>query len=298
MNCLVTGGAGFIGSNLVKKLLDLGHNVIVLDNESSKYINTPVWDERAFNCKLDITNYENTKMIYKDVDYVFHLAAEVRIQESIENPIRTFEKNVLGTISVLQASKEAGVKRVVLSSTSAVYGKNQLPNIEDQTEDPLNPYSVSKLSAEKICKMYSDLYGIETISLRYFNVYGDGQPEKGDYAPVIGIFKRQKDNDESLTIVGDGSQSRDFVHVSDVVEANILAAFKDIDKKYIGQSFNVGSKKDFTVKEIADTISDNQIFIESRQGEMNKTLASIDKISTIFGWTPKYNLIDWLKNNV
>jgi len=237
-------------------------------------------------------------MIYKEVDYVFHFAAEVRIQESIENPIRTFEKNVLGTISVLQASKEAGVKRVILSSTSAVYGKNPLPNNEDQIEDPLNPYSVSKLSAEKICKMYFDLYGLETISLRYFNVYGNGQPEKGDYAPVIGIFKRQKDSGESLTIVGDGIQSRDFVHVRDVVEANILAAFKDIDKKYIGQSFNVGSQKDFTVKEIADIISNNQIFIESRPGEMSKTLASTNKINTVFGWNTKYNLIDWLKNNV
>jgi UDP-glucose 4-epimerase len=298
MNCLVTGGAGFIGSNLVKRLLDLGHNIIVLDNESSKYINTPVWDERAFNCKLDITNYENTKMIYKGVDYVFHLAAEVRIQESIENPIRTFEKNVLGTISVLQASKEAGVKRIVLSSTSAVYGKNQLPNIEDQIEDPLNPYSVSKLAAEKICKMYYDLYNLETISLRYFNVYGNNQPQKGDYAPVVGIFKRQKDNNELLTIVGDGDQRRDFIHVDDVVSANILAATKNIDKEFLGTAFNIGTNKNNSINEIAKMFNHKTINLPNRPGESKITLADNSKAKNILGWSPTVNIEDWIINNI
>jgi UDP-glucose 4-epimerase len=182
---LVTGGAGYIGSNIVKKLLDLGNEVVVLDNESSKYTNTPMWDDRALNFKLDITNFHNTLSAYKGIDYVLHLAAEVRVQESIENPIRTFEKNVIGTTTVLECARQAGVKRVVLSSTSAIYGRNSIPNIETQLDDPLNPYSVSKLSAEKIAKMYYELYGLETISLRYFNVYGKNHPEKGDYAPVV-----------------------------------------------------------------------------------------------------------------
>jgi UDP-glucose 4-epimerase len=294
----VTGGAGFIGSNLVKRLLDLDHNVIVLDNESSKYINSPVWDERAFNCKLDITNYENTKMIYKNIDYVFHLAAEVRIQESIQNPIRTFEKNVVGTTTVLQCSKEMNVKRVILSSTSSVYGNNNLPNIESQIEDALNPYSVSKLAAEKICKMYYDLYNLETISLRYFNVYGNNQPQKGDYAPVVGIFKRQKDNNELLTIVGDGDQRRDFIHVDDVVSANILAATKNIDKEFLGTAFNIGTSKNNSINEIAKMFNHKTINLPNRPGESKITLADNSKAKNILGWSPTVNIEDWIINNI
>jgi UDP-glucose 4-epimerase len=293
-NILVTGGLGFIGSNLVNKLVDK-NTVTVVDNESSDAHDQFYWNNNAKNYKLDIKDYEKTKNLYKNVDYVFHMAAEVRIQESINNPIRTFEKNVLGTTTVLQCSKEMGVKRVILSSTSAIYGKNLLPNTEDQKESLLNPYSVSKFSAEKIFKMYYELYKLETISLRYFNVYGKNQPQKGDYAPVLGIFKKQKDSGLPLTIVGDGSQSRDFVHVDDVVNANILAAYSKIDSKYFGTAFNVGTGKNYSVKEIADMISDNQIFIPSRPGESKETLANINKIKSILNWSPSINIEEYLQ---
>lgn len=287
---LVTGGAGYIGSNIVSKLLDLGNDVIVLDNESSKYISTPIWDDRALNFKLDITNFHNTLSAYTGVDYVLHLAAEAKIQESINHPIKTFEKNIIGTATVLECARQAGVKRVVLSSTSAIYGKNNTPNIETQLEDPLNPYSVSKLSAEKIAKMYYELYGLETISLRYFNVYGKNHPRKGDYAPVLGIFERQVKNKEPLTINGDGSQKRDFINIEDVVNANILSTSQSIDSKYFGTVFNVGSGKNYSIKEIADMISKDQIFLESKIGESKETLADIGKISSVLGWYPTVDL--------
>lgn len=298
MKYLVTGGAGYIGSNIVKKLLDLGNEVVVLDNESSKYTNTPMWDDRALNFKLDITNFHNTLSAYKGIDYVLHLAAEVRVQESIENPIRTFEKNVIGTTTVLECARQAGVKRVVLSSTSAIYGRNSIPNIETQLDDPLNPYSVSKLSAEKIAKMYYELYGLETISLRYFNVYGKNHPEKGDYAPVVGIFKRQKDNNELLTIVGDGDQRRDFIHVDDVVSANILAATKNIDKEFLGTAFNIGTSKNNSINEIAKMFNHKTINLPNRPGESKITLADNSKAKNILGWSPTVNIEDWIINNI
>lgn len=294
---LVTGGAGYIGSNIVSRLLDLGNDVIVLDNESSKHNNTPVWDDRALNFKLDITNFHNTLSAYTGVDYVLHLAAEVRVQESIENPIRTFEKNVIGTATVLECARQAGVKRVVLSSTSAIYGRNDIPNIETQKDDPLNPYSVSKLSTEKIAKMYYELYGLETISLRYFNVYGKNHPQNGSYAPVLGIFKRQLDNNEPLTITGDGSQKRDFIYIDDVISANILASISNIDKKYFGDIFNIGYGSSYSIKDVADTISNNQIFIPPKPGEVKESLANINKASLVFNWRPTTDLQKYIKTD-
>jgi UDP-glucose 4-epimerase len=296
--CLVTGGAGYVGSNLVTKLLDLGNKVVVLDNESSKHVGIPVWDSRASNFKVDITNYNKTLPFYNNIDYVFHMAAEVRIQESITNPIRTFEKNVIGTTTVLECARQSGVKRVILSSTSAIYGRNSIPNIETQIDDPLNPYSVSKLSMEKIAKMYYELYGLETISLRYFNVYGKNHPQKGDYAPVLGIFERQVNNKEPLTINGDGNQKRDFVNIEDVTNANILAALKNIDSKYFGTVFNVGSGKNYSIKEIANMISKDQNFLKSKIGESKETLADIGKMLSILGWYPTVDLKEYIQSKL
>jgi len=281
MKILVTGGAGFIGSNLVDFLINKDYEVYVIDNESSTTSEKFYWNNNAKNYKLDIRDYNNTRQIYENVDYVFHMAAETKIQESILNPINTVSINSLGTATVLQCSKEADVKRVIYSSTSAAYGRNTVPNIESQEDNCLNPYSISKVNGEKLCRMYYELYGLETIILRYFNVYGKRQPTSGNYAPVLGIFKRQFDNKEPLTIVGDGSQSRDFVHVDDVVNANILAALSKINSKYFGTVFNVGTGKNYSVKEIADMISDNQVFINPRPGESKETLANINKIKSI-----------------
>jgi UDP-glucose 4-epimerase len=295
MKSLVTGGAGFIGSNLVDKLLSLGHEVVCIDNESSSANKNFYWNESASNYKYDICDYDKIKSLFDGVDYVFHLAAESRIQNTIDNPIKAVKTNSLGTAIILQCAREKEIKRFVMSSTSSVYGRNSTPNKEDQTPDCLNPYSASKLHGEHLCKVYNDLFGLQTIVLRYFNVYGNREPFSGVYAPVLGIFKRQKENLEALTVTGDGLQKRDFTNVFDVVAANILAATKDIDKEFLGTAFNVGSGQNHSVLEIAKTIYNNIVHIPARAGEMKETLADISKSKNILGYDPKTSLMDYVK---
>jgi len=299
MKALVTGGAGFIGSNLVDTLIEQGHEVVVIDNEYSDVHEQFYWNDKAQNYKYDIRDYENTRPLYDGVDYVFHIAAEARIQPAIENPINAVSINSVGTCTVLQCAREAGVKKVMYSSTSSAYGLvNEIPNVETQPDDCLNPYSVSKVNGEKLCTMYTNLFGLKTVIFRYFNVYGERQPLKGQYAPVIGIFLRQRNDGESLTIVGDGEQRRDFTHVSDVVNANILAATTDIDEDLYGSVFNVGSGKNYSVNEIAAMISDNTVNIPPRIGESRITLANNNKLTTTFGWESKVDVENWIKNNL
>lgn len=296
MRALVTGGAGFIGSNLVDKLIEIGWEVIVIDNESAECNEKFYLNPKANNYNLDICDYENTRNLYVEIDYVFHLAAESRLQSAIENPINATMKNVVGTCTVLQCARESGVKKVIYSSTSSAYGLNKYPNFETDPEDCLNPYSVSKVSAEKLCTMYTNLYGLKTVIFRYFNVYGDRSPTTGQYSPVIGIFLNQRNSGNALTIVGDGLQKRDFIHVLDVVEANITASLTDIPEEYYGQVFNIGSGVNISILEIAKMISDNHIHIPSRKGEAKTTLACIDKAKKILNWSPYIKLLDWVKN--
>jgi UDP-glucose 4-epimerase len=295
---LVTGGAGFIGSNLVDRLLELGHEVIVIDNEYSDAHEQFYWNDKAQNYKYDIRDYENTRPLYDGVDYVFHIAAEARIQPAINNPIEAVSINSVGTVTVLQCSRESGVKRVVYSSTSSAYGRNEPPNVETQPDDCLNPYSVSKVSGEKLCKMYTELYGLPTISFRYFNVYGERQPLRGQYAPVIGIFLRQSAAGEPLTIIGDGNQRRDFTYVGDVVNANILAATKEVDSDSFGQLYNIGTSKNYSINQIARMISDNTINIAPRPGETRLSLANNQKMKKTFGWEPTMKLEDWIASHL
>ena len=292
---LVTGGAGFIGSNLVDYLIDRGHQVVCVDNESAECNDKFYWNDKAINVKGDVTDYKFMKNVFTGVEYVFHLAAEARLQPAIKNPIEAVYKNCVGTTTVLQCAREAGVKRVVYSSTSSGYGYNEPPNVETQPDDCLNPYSVSKIAAEKMCKMYSDLYGLETVVLRYFNVFGERSPTRGQYAPVIGIFQRQLDAGESLTIVGDGTQRRDFIYVGDVARANYLASLMPGVRDNLGGVFNVGSGVNYSVQEIADAISDNQTYIPKREGEMDTTWSNIDKINQVIGWKPEVDVLDWIK---
>jgi len=289
---LVTGAAGFIGSNLVDYLLKQGHSVVCLDNESANN-DKFYWNDKTINVSGDITNYKFMKNVFTHVEYVFHLAAESRLQPSIENPIQAVEKNCVGTTVMLQCAREVGVKRFVYSSTSSGYGNNPYPNVETQPDDCLNPYSASKIAGEKFCKMYTDLYGLETVVLRYFNVFGNRSPQRGQYAPVIGIFQRQRDAGEPLTIVGDGSQRRDFVHVEDVARANYLASLMPL-RGHEGEVFNVGTGSAYSIKEIADAISDDQVYIPKRDGEMSVTLADITKIGEVIGWKPEIDVIDWI----
>ena len=291
---LVTGGCGFIGSHIVDYLAELGQEVVVIDNRSAnndQFYTTPGVEY----LNADITDYSAMSTAMEDVDYVFHLAAESRLQPAIENPIDAITRNCVGTTVMLQAAREAGVLRFVYSSTSSGYGNNPAPSVETQPDYCLNPYSASKVAAEKFCKMYYELYGLDTVSLRYFNVFGDRSPTRGQYAPVIGIFERQKAAGEPLTIVGDGLQKRDFVYVGDVARANYLASIMPL-QGHEGEVFNVGSGKNYSIQEIANLISDNQQYLPKRAGEMETTLANIDKIKSVIGWKPEVDVLEWIKN--
>jgi UDP-glucose 4-epimerase len=294
MKSLVTGGAGFIGSNLVDRLLEIGHEVVVIDNEYSDAHDHFYWNDKSQNYKYDIRDYENTRPLYDGVDYVFHFAAEARIQPTIENPIQAVSINSVGTCTVLQCAREAGVKRVMYSSTSAGYGENETPNIETQPDDCLNPYSVSKVNGEKLCKMYTDLFKLPTVIFRYFNVYGERQPLRGQYAPVIGIFLRQRAAREPLTVVGDGEQRRDFIYVGDIANANILAATTEVDAESFGQVYNVGTGINYSVNQIAKMFDHPIVNIPARLGESRISLANNEKLSKTFGWAPTMRLEDWI----
>jgi len=309
MKYLVTGGSGFIGSHIVDRLVNDGHEVTVIDNESADTHDQFYHNDSAKYYNYDITRYEHwLKELFNGVDTVFHCAAEARIQPSIHNPLLAVQTNACGTCSVLQAAKEKGVRRFVYSSTSSAYGlKNDIPNTETQPEDCLTPYSVSKVTGEKLCKLFFDLYGLETVTLRYFNVYGDRQPLRGPYAPVVGKFMEQAKNGEPLTIVPDGEQRRDYTHVSDVVEANILASTVELNKLFdtnglgdlrnigYGEVFNVGTGLNTSINQLASMISDNTIMIERRPGESKNTLANNQKIKTVMNWSPKVKLENWIK---
>ena len=294
---IVTGGAGFIGSHIVEKLLQLEHMVVVVDNEYSDNDNFH-WRRDTLNVNADITDYKTLKKAFTGADYVFHLAAEARIGPSIENPVNALNINTIGTCNVLQCAREVGAKKVLYSSTSSGYGLNEAPNIETQPDDCLNPYSVSKIAGEKLCKMYTDLYGLITIIFRYFNVFGERAPRKGQYAPVTGIFLRQKAAGEPLTIVGDGEQRRDYIYVKDVANANVMAAISNPDDDAYGQVYNVGSGKNYSVNEIASFISDDTINIPPRIGEARNSLANIDKIQKTFAWKPEVDVEQWIKTQL
>jgi len=294
---IVTGGAGFIGSHIVEKLLQLEHMVVVIDNEYSDNDNFH-WRKDTLNINLDITDYKGLKQAFTGADYIFHCAAEARIGPAIENPVNALNINTMGTCNVLQCAREVGAKKVLYSSTSSGYGLNEAPNIETQPDDCLNPYSVSKIAGEKLCKMYTDLYGLNTIIFRYFNVFGERAPRKGQYAPVTGIFLRQKAAGEPLTIVGDGEQRRDYIYVKDVANANVMAAISNPDDDAYGQVYNVGSGKNYSVNEIASFISDDTINIPPRIGEARNSLANIDKIQKTFAWKPEVDVEQWIKTQL
>ena len=294
---IVTGGAGFIGSHIVEKLKRLDHMVVVVDNEYSDNDKFH-WRKDTLNVNIDITDYKALKKACTGADYIFHLAAEARIGPAIENPVNALNINTIGTCNVLQCAREVGAKKVLYSSTSSGYGLNEAPNIETQPDDCLNPYSVSKIAGEKLCKMYTDLYGLNTIIFRYFNVFGERAPRKGQYAPVTGIFLRQKAAGEPLTIVGDGEQRRDYIYVKDVANANIMAAISNPDDHAYGQVYNVGSGKNYSVNEIASFISDDTINIPPRIGEARNSLANIDKIQKTFAWKPEVDVEQWIKTQL
>lgn len=306
MKALVTGGAGFIGSNLVDRLIADGHDVTVIDNESADSNEQFYWNKQAHNYKYDVRDYVMVRKLYENQDVVFHLAADARIQPSIQDPLKTIQNNAIGTATVLECARVCGVKRFVYSSTSSAYGLKNLPPLsESLPTDCLNAYSVSKVAGEEMCRMYAKLYGMETVSFRYFNVYGERQPLRGQYAPVIGIFLRQRAAGEPMTIVGDGEQRRDFTYVGDVVQANICAATL-VPPEYIvendivyrawewGQVYNIGTGRNYSINEIASHMGGTTVNLPPRQAESRVSLANASKAKNQLGWTSKVRLEDWI----
>lgn len=288
MRALVTGGCGFIGSHVVEALLGQGSEVIVIDDESANENEEFYKFDGATYHKLDICD-DSTAVLYDGVDIVFHLAARSRIQPTIGDPSGTFDVNVHGTSKVLNHAKNNGVKKVIYSSSSSCYGhKNKPPHHEDMAPDCLTPYSLSKKQGEELCKMFSDLYGLSTITLRYFNVYGPREPLKGQYAPVVGLFKRMKESGAPLTIVGDGEQRRDFTYIKDVVRANVMAA----ESKVYHGLFNIGTGRNYSINQVADLVGGEKSYILSRSGEARETMADISKATQILGWSPNHRLED------
>ena len=229
--------------------------------------------------------------LFEGVDTVFHLAAHSRIQIAMQNPQECLETNIQGTVNMLECSRKWGVRRFVNSSTSSLYGlRNEPPLREDMPTDCLNPYSASKRSAEIMCQMYHNLHGLRTITLRYFNVYGDRQPLKGTYAPVVGLFLEQKKAGKPLTVVGDGLQRRDFTHVDDVVRANMDAMMCNMS----GIEINIGTGKNTSVIDLATMMSDKIEYIPERPGEARETLAEVYKAAVCLNWFPRKKIEDYI----
>lgn len=283
---IVTGGAGFIGSNLVEELVLRGYEVHVVDNlVAGKKEN--VHKDATIHI-VDVRNLEDLKKVFSGARYVFHLAALPRVQFSIENPVETNEINVLGTQNVLVAAKECGVKRVVYSASAAVYGdQSEMPLKEDMIPNPKSPYALHKYVGEIYCRLWSEIYSLETVSLRYFNVYGPRQSSGGAYALVIAKFLQHKKEGRKLPITGDGEQTRDYVHVFDVARANILAALNEELGK--GEVVNIGTGQNISVNKVAELIGGQTEYISPRL-EPRNAQADNSKARKFLGWEPTITL--------
>ena len=295
---LVTGGCGFIGSHIVDRLQAIGHQVIVIDDLSAPENEDFYYHKDVVNVKYHIKDIskDDCSEYFNGVDYVFHLAARSRIQPTIGSPNECFEVNVIGTQRVLEWSRLNRIKRVIYSGTSSLYGKqNSIPFNPNMPTDCLNPYSMSKWMGERICDLYSQLYDLPSIVLRYFNVYGPREPLKGEYAPVIGLFKRQVKNNKPMTIVSPGTQRRDFTYIEDIVSANICAMNKST-KEVSHKIYNVGTGKNYSIIDIADMIGDEIFLIPARPAEVQETLADISETSIDLGWFPKFKLEDMINS--
>ncbi len=293
MKYLVTGGAGFIGGHLVDKLIEQGHEVTVVDNLSTG-IKSNINPKATF-INVDISeriNRADLCVAMEGVDTVFHCAALARVQPSIKNPQQYHKANVDGTLNVLLSARDSKVRRVVYSASSSAYGdQKQMPIVETMPTAPISPYALQKLIGEQYCYVFSKCYGLETVSLRYFNVYGERQMVDGPYCTVVGIFLKQKADGQKLTITNDGNQRRDFTYVQDVVDANIKAGTSE--KVGEGEVINIGRGNNYSVNEIAEMIGAETEFIGDRL-EPSETLADNSKAKELLNWEPKVDIKDWL----
>lgn len=299
MKYLVTGGAGFIGSNLVDELVMQGHEVVVLDNLSTGLESNVNSKAKLVVCDISACNKSGSfrklaEEMMKGADTVFHLAALARVQPSIENPYKFNKINEGGTLNMLEVAANVGVRRFVFSSSSSVYGdvtEEELPTKETNSFNPMSPYALNKLVGEEYCRLYSRIYNIETVCLRYFNVYGERQPLTGAYALVMGTFAKQKLEGKTLTINGDGEQRRDFTYVKDVARANILAS--QSEKVGQGEAINIGNCDNRSVNDIARLIGGETLnrdpVIEPRE-----TLADNTRAIELLNWSPTISLEDWM----
>ena len=293
MKYVVVGGAGFIGSHIVDKLVEQNHEVIIIDNLSTGKMENV--NPKASVEYIDISNVNecpNMVEIMSGADALFLLAAKARVQPSIENPVEYETNNTIGTLNVLKCASDAGVRRVVYSASSSAYGNTEkLPSVESDPINPMSPYGAQKYYGEVMCKMFSEVYGLETVSLRYFNIYGERQNVGGAYAMVIGIFVDQLLNGKPMTIRGDGEQRRDFTYVGDVVNANILAS--QSENVGNGEVINIGNGDNRSINDIADMIGGDRVNVDPVI-EPKATLADNSKAEKLLGWKPTQNIEDWI----
>lgn len=282
--CLVTGGAGFIGSHVVDLLLKQGHEVTVVDNLSTGEFENVNFDAKFL--KYDISNPTIYHFLDNDYQYVFHLASLARIQPSIQDPIKSHETNVNGTLNILEFCRNYGAK-LIFSGSSSIYKGDKLPTIESSDKYPKSPYALQKYISEQYIELYGKLYNLDYVILRYFNVYGERQILDGAYAAVVGILLDLKRRGMPLTITGDGEQRRDFTYVKDVARANLMA----MDWKR--DVYNIGTGRNYSINEIADMIGGEKVYLEQRKGEARNTQAN-NLNATYAGWRPKKDIKDWI----
>jgi len=295
MKCLITGGAGFIGSNLVDQLVKLGHEVIVLDNLSTGQLsNLDQVKNKIEFINVDISSNKNS--IYKyfsNVDWVFHLAGLADIVPSITSPNNYYETNVTGTLNILEAAKQAKIKKLIYAASASCYGiPKKYPTDEKSKIDPQYPYALTKFFGEQLVIHWAKVYNMPNVSLRFFNAYGPRSRTTGAYGAVFGVFLAQKLAGKSLTVVGDGEQTRDFIHIFDLVDAIIKAA----ENGHNSEIYNVASGKETSVNSIADIIGGSKVQIPKRPGEPDRSLADISKIQLHLKWKPKISITAGIEN--
>ena len=295
MKTVVTGGAGFIGSNLVDQLVRKGHKIVVLDNFSTGR-RSNLAQHKKNNVKIvktDISKDQKLDKYFKDASYVFHLAGLADIIPSITNPNDYFQANVKGTLNVLEAAKKIRIKKLIYAASASCYGiPKKFPTNENSKVDPQYPYALSKYLGEQLVIHWAKVYKMPNLSLRFFNAYGPRSRTSGAYGAVFGVFLAQKLAKKPLTVVGDGRQTRDFVHVKDLVSAILKAA----SSNKIGEIYNVASGKETSVNKLAKLISEKKINIPKRPGEPNRSLANITKIRKDLNWYPKIKIEDGIKD--
>ncbi len=301
MNILVTGGAGFIGSHLSERLISLDHNVIIIDNfvNGNKKNLKNILNNKRFKLSIcDIRDKNTIEKEFENIDVVFHLAALADIVPSIENPDEYYSTNVTGTFNVLDLSKKYNVNKIIYAASSSCYGiTKEIPTSENALIQPQYPYALTKYLGEELIKHWGIVYGLDYVSLRFFNVFGPRSRTSGSYGAVFGVFLAQKLAEEPFTIVGDGNQKRDFTYIDDIVDS-LLASMNENIKNEI---FNIGSGNCYSINYLTDLIGGNKIYIPKRPGEPEKTFANIGKAIKYLSWKPKVSFeigVNKILNNI